>query len=139
MQPVDDCFNQDDMTIAPIQPTALNGATPAVGPDPFDVDSLRLSQDFTASFVKKALLTVPVRKPSREWFIRTHPEDEYRLTTAVIELKEDREVYLVSPAPVVGARRRVYVLPPPTVDGDQPPECPILMASPFARLHRQNQ
>ena len=33
--------------------------------DPFDPERLRLSQDFAATVgVKKALLTVPVRKPS---------------------------------------------------------------------------
>ena len=69
------------------------------GPDPFDPESLRLSQDFSASLgVKKALLTVPVRKPSREWFVRAHPDPRYRLQTAVIALKEPPELYLVGPA-----------------------------------------
>jgi hypothetical protein len=71
---------------------------PTAGPDPFDPASLRLSQDFTASMgVKKALLAVPVRKPEKSWFIRTHPDLNYRLQTAVIELKEERgsETYLV--------------------------------------------
>jgi hypothetical protein len=77
--------------------TATNGTVPEQSPDPFDIESLRLSQDLSTSLgVKKALLTVPVRKPSREWFVRTHPDEAYRLMTAVIELKEDREVYLVS-------------------------------------------
>ena len=66
------------------------------GPDPFDPASLRLSQDFAASTgVKKALLAVPVRKPDKSWFVRVHPDAAYRLPTAVIELKEDRETYLV--------------------------------------------
>ncbi len=68
-------------------------------PDPFDPASLRLTGDFTAAFgVRKALITVPVRKPDKTWFVRTHPNDAYRLQTAVIELKEDRETYLVAPA-----------------------------------------
>jgi len=68
-------------------------------PDPFDPNRLRLSQDFAASIgVKKALLTVPVRKPAKEWFCQVHPDEEYRLQTAVIELKEDRETYLVDPS-----------------------------------------
>ena len=67
-----------------------------VAPDPFDPDRLRLSQDFAASLgVKKALLTVPVRKPSKEWWVQVHPDEAYRLQTAVIELKEDQETYLV--------------------------------------------
>jgi hypothetical protein len=67
--------------------------------DPFDLDSLRLSQDFASAVgVQRLVTTVPFRKPSREWFVRTHPEPAYRLQTAVLELKEDREVYLVAPA-----------------------------------------
>mgnify|MGYP000858041556 FL=1 len=67
-------------------------------PDPFDPQRLRLSQDFAADLgVKKAMLTLLVRKPSKEWWFRTHPGNEYRIETAVLELKEDREVYLVAP------------------------------------------
>jgi hypothetical protein len=71
----------------------------AAAPDPFDPGTLRLSQSFgAAAGVKKALLTVPVRKPDKSWFVRVHPDESYRLQTAVIELKEDRETYLVVPA-----------------------------------------
>jgi hypothetical protein len=69
-------------------------------PDPFDPASLRLTQDFsTGSGVKKVHLTVPVRKPEKTWFVRAHPDETYRLQTAVIELKEERgEIYAVAPA-----------------------------------------
>lgn len=67
--------------------------------DPFDLNNLRLSQDFASRVgVKKRLVTVPVRKPHRQSFIRVHPDPAYRLETAVLEVKEDRETYLVSPA-----------------------------------------
>jgi hypothetical protein len=67
-------------------------------PDPFDPARLRLDQDFGAKLgVKKLLTTVPVRKPSKETFVRTHPDSAYSLTTGVIELKEDQEIYLVDP------------------------------------------
>ena len=67
-------------------------------PDPFDPASLRISQDFSAGLgVKKMVLTVPVRKPSREWFVRVHPDESYRLQTGLLELKEERELYLVAP------------------------------------------
>jgi hypothetical protein len=66
--------------------------------DPFDLEALRLSQDFAAAVaVKRLITTIPVRKPSKEWFVRTHPGPDYRLQTAVVELKEDRETYLVAP------------------------------------------
>ena len=66
--------------------------------DPFNPESLKLGQDFAANIgVKKAIISVPVRKPDRQWFIRTHPAEDMRLETAVLELKDDRETYLVSP------------------------------------------
>jgi hypothetical protein len=69
-------------------------------PDPFDPAALRLNQSFADTVgVKKLLTTVPVRKPNRQEFVRVHPDPAYRLTpAAIIELKEDREVYLVTPA-----------------------------------------
>ena len=67
-------------------------------PDPFDPERLRLSQNFAESLgVKKTLITVPVRKPSKEHWVRVHPDESYRIQTAVLELKEDRETYLVTP------------------------------------------
>jgi hypothetical protein len=67
--------------------------------DPFDPEQLRLSQDFGATLgVKKQLITVPVRKPDRQWFVRTHPDEGYRLQVGVIELRDEREVYVVDPS-----------------------------------------
>jgi hypothetical protein len=78
--------------------SSMSGGASTAAPDPFDPASLRLSQDFAALGVKKALLTVPVRKPDKTWWVRVHPDDAYALQTAVIELKEERETYLVTPA-----------------------------------------
>jgi hypothetical protein len=67
--------------------------------DPFDLANLRLDQSFVESAgVKKLLTTIPVRKPNPQDFIRVHPAEEYRAALAIIELKDDREIYLVSPA-----------------------------------------
>lgn len=91
-----------DLADTSFDPAALEGEAPAQeapGPDPFDPASLRLSQDFSTGLgVKKALLSVPVRKPANSWWVRVHPSAEYRLQTAVVELKEDRETFLVAPA-----------------------------------------
>ena len=72
---------------------------PAESPDPFDPASLRLDQAYADTVgVKKLLTTVPVRKPNRQDFVRVHAAPEFRLTpAAIIEVKEDREVYLVRP------------------------------------------
>jgi hypothetical protein len=66
-------------------------------PNPFDPASLRLDQSFADTVgVKKLLTTVPIRKPNRQEFVRVHPDPVYRLTpAAIIEVKEDREFYLV--------------------------------------------
>lgn len=96
-QPTD--LPSDAFDFGPTTFTTNGAAPPEIGADPFDPEALRLSQDFSSSLgVKKALLSVPVRRPSREWFVRVHPDEAYRLQTAVVELKETREVYLVSPA-----------------------------------------
>ncbi len=64
-----------------------------------NVENLRLSQNFTDLVgVKKKIITVPVRKPDRQWFVQVHPDEPYRLETAVLELKDDRETYLVEPS-----------------------------------------
>lgn len=85
----------EDATAAP--PLGDEQLTPQeVGPDPFDPASLALPQDLSVALgVKKALLTLPVRKPSREWFVRVQPDLAYQLHTPVIELKETNELYLV--------------------------------------------
>jgi len=69
-------------------------------PNPFDnLSALRLDQSYSDTVgVKKLLTTVPVRKPNRQDFVRVHPDPAFRLTpAAIIEVKEDREVYLVLP------------------------------------------
>lgn len=67
--------------------------------NPFDPASLRLDQSFTDTVgVKKRLTTVPVGKPNNQDFVRTNSNPAYALVpAAIIELKEDREVYLVRP------------------------------------------
>jgi hypothetical protein len=74
----------------------VNAAEPKA--DPFDLVSLRLGQDFASAVgVKKLITTIPVRKPSNEWFVRTHPDPAHWFPTTVLELKEGREIYLVHP------------------------------------------
>lgn len=66
--------------------------------DPFDPRRLRLSQRFSqGTDVRRALVTVPVRKPSAQEFFRVHPDEEWRLDTPLIVIKADREAYLVAP------------------------------------------
>lgn len=67
--------------------------------NPFDdISKLRLNQNSLNNVaVKKVLTTLRVEKPNKEAFIRTHPNADYWIETQIIELKTDREIYLVSP------------------------------------------
>ena len=87
-------------TLTPIEPLAAPSTTaPVLAPDPFDLTNLRLASNFSeTSGVKKLLRTIPVRKPGKQDFVRVHPDASYRENFAMIELKEDRELYLISGA-----------------------------------------
>src|SRR5215831_2577043 len=73
--------------------------TPSSAADPFDLASLRLNPSFIETAgVKKLLTTVPVKRPSPQDFVRVHPATEFRENFAMVDLKDDREEYLVLPA-----------------------------------------
>ncbi len=67
---------------------------------PFNPASLRLNQDFlSAAGTEKLVVNTPVRKPNQQEFVRVYRDEDYRLIpAAIIEVKEDREVYLVHPS-----------------------------------------
>lgn len=65
----------------------------------FDVDALRLDQNFAEHvLLKRAYLTIPVRKPGPQEFVRVHASDDMQLSTMLIEFKEDRESFLIARA-----------------------------------------
>jgi hypothetical protein len=83
----------DPNTTPATQPTTEQQAST---PDPFNPTNLRLSQSFVETAgVKKLLTTVPVRKPSPQDFVRVHPDSAYRDNFPIIELKDEREEYIV--------------------------------------------
>jgi hypothetical protein len=90
-------------------------------PDPFDLESLRLSQDFIESAgVKKLVTEIPIRKPSPQDFVRVHPDPAYRADLLMVNLKDDREFYVVRPSwrrssPARPSRRQYT--PPSTGNG----------------------
>jgi hypothetical protein len=77
-----------------------NGAAP-VNPSTapvLDLDQFRLSQDFANSAgVAKLLTKIPVQKPNRHAFIRVNANPECQLQASLLELKEEREFYLLGP------------------------------------------
>lgn len=67
-------------------------------PNPFEPAALRIDpvNDIELG-AKKLIVSVSVRKPSPQEFFRTHPGVDFRMTVAIIEVKETREIYLVTP------------------------------------------
>jgi hypothetical protein len=60
---------------------------------------LRLNPDHASSIGVKRLLThVPVRRPDRQWFVRVHPDADYRLDAGLLEFRDEGEIYFVDPA-----------------------------------------
>jgi hypothetical protein len=90
----------DDRNVSHAACPEPDGASTSLPPaDPFDPASLRINMAAVPSFgAKKLLTTIPVKKPNKQSFVRVHKSQEFRLLTAVIEIKEDNEVYLVVPA-----------------------------------------
>jgi hypothetical protein len=79
-----------------LRPPGVEEAEAAAAPDPFDLDNLRVDQSFIESCgVKKLLTTIPVRKPSPQDFVRVNSDPAFQESLALIELREDREYYLV--------------------------------------------
>lgn len=70
---------------------------PSFDPESFNIGAFRLDQSLVEhAGGKKLLTTIPVRKPSKECWFRTHPDEKCRLPSPVIELKEKGETYLVA-------------------------------------------
>ena len=86
-------LNQNGNTL---DSTVATGTLP--NGDPFaNLETLRLTQGFNQTVgATRTQLVIPVRKPSRQDWVRVHPDPSYRLETCVLELKEERETYLVS-------------------------------------------
>ena len=77
------------MSAAPSQP--LTSASAAL-------KSLRLPANYGATLgVKKLLTLVPVGKPKKSQFFRTHAAPEMTFPTMLLEQKESRESYVVMP------------------------------------------
>jgi hypothetical protein len=89
----------EDITADNVRPTLLDplpNIEQTKVTDPFDLSNLRLSQNFSETAgVKKLLKTVPVRKPNPQDFVRVHSEPAYRENFPVVQLKDDREEFLV--------------------------------------------
>jgi hypothetical protein len=64
--------------------------------DPFDPKNLRLT-DTSQIGVQKVQTVISCGKPNKQQFVRVHPSEEYRLTTALFTDEAHSEAYLVAP------------------------------------------
>jgi hypothetical protein len=65
-------------------------------PNPFDPARYRLDQDnFSDLGITEEVAHVPVTAPRPDWWVRTHASEEYHLTMGLVEMKTQRELYLV--------------------------------------------
>ena len=70
---------------------------------------MRLSQDFGEGVgVRKLITSIPVRKPGPQDFVRVHPDPDYRMNVGIIELRDDREAYLVLSNVVAAVQSEFY-------------------------------
>jgi hypothetical protein len=67
--------------------------------DMFDLDNLRLGQDFAETAGLRPLLTtVPVRRVDGQEFIRVRPGEEHRMVAGILNLKSEGELFIVTKA-----------------------------------------
>jgi hypothetical protein len=60
-----------------------NSNDPTDNYDPFDLENLRIDQSYLEQpAAKRLLVTVSVRTPSKQDFVRVHPGAEYRNSTS---------------------------------------------------------
>src|SRR6266436_890570 len=76
-----------------------NGDTPKPSiAELYNLGKIRINQGYLDNATAgKRVTTVPVGRPSSQAFIRVHPGEGYRADVALLAMKEDREIYLVSP------------------------------------------
>jgi hypothetical protein len=76
----------------------LDSINAAKAPNPFDLDRLALPQSFAETVgVRKLLTHVPVGKPGGQDWSRVHPNPEFQRNLPVLNLRTEREMYLVTP------------------------------------------
>ena len=85
--------NDSPLDVNAVQ-NAANPTTPK--PGKFDPARLRLNQSFEAGAVNKSS-PITVRKPDRHNWFMAHPDPSYHFQTMMLDIKQDREIYLIDP------------------------------------------
>ena len=78
--------------------TAITPASPSIPSGPLDLSAISLPQNYGAmAGVKKVVTTVPVRRPGNQAFFRVRPGEGWRISAAILQLREDSDCFLVMP------------------------------------------
>lgn len=78
--------------------TAVSGDFVTGSDTDIDPTKLRLSQNFVEmSGVQRVVTSIPIRKPTRQEFVRVRDGERSRMEVAILELKDERETYIVNP------------------------------------------
>lgn len=70
----------------------------AIIPEEIDPAALTISMDFAGGIEKKTSLKVPIMRPNPQVWFCPSADEAWRQQVAVLELKEDREHYIVTPS-----------------------------------------
>jgi hypothetical protein len=101
---------------------AGNAGKPKPGNDRIDLSRFRRAPEATGNGGSKRVgKRVEARKPAKDVFFRVHPGGEYRMAVGVLELKDEKEVYLVDlalEAELAGTFSSAIVLTAITRKGD---------------------
>lgn len=90
--PAPDVSVQPQATAPPQKPELPSSKTGKFNLEKFRVDDSNHAEHGGGT---KLLTTIPVRRPSKESWFRSHPNPNFRFPARLIELKEQNEVYLV--------------------------------------------
>jgi hypothetical protein len=88
---------KEELSVFELKQQTSDGAWADTEAD-WDLNALRLEQNFEEIVgAQPVIAAVAVRKPrAQEWF-RVHPAENWRLPTTILQLKEERDSYLIHP------------------------------------------
>ena len=62
-----------------------------------DLSKIRITADYAAELeVEQLLVSVPICRPHKQWWIRVHPDEAYRINVGLIEV-DGEDTYFVDP------------------------------------------
>ena len=110
--------------------------------DESQLSKLRLSQDFGGVVgAQKLTQQIPVKKPEKQWFVRTHYNQDMWFHAAILDFQEDQEAYIVEKGLWDELANEIVpkVLIPSITTQDYPFIWPIRLPSEDGRVNEWNR